>query len=86
MYVQNLGPGVAGPFSVDIYGACPGESLSQAPKEVAGLAPGADKFIRIAFSFSNTGACSLSATIDSSNQVAETNESNNEVSVSITSQ
>lgn len=86
MYVQNLGPGDAGPFTVDIYGSCPQETFSQAPKEVPGLAPGADKFIRIAFTFDNIGECSVGATIDSPNQVSETNEGNNEVGVSVTSE
>ncbi len=86
MYVQNLGPGDAGPFSVDFYGSCPNEAFSQAPHDVAGLAAGADRFIRLTFTFSNTGACSVGVTIDSDNVVGESNENNNEYSVNITSQ
>lgn len=86
MYVQNVGPGEAGPFTVAIYGSCPGESLSQAPREVPGLAPGAQKFISIKFTFSHVGECQLGAEIDDGHQVTESNEDNNTISVSITSE
>lgn len=86
MYVQNVGPGDVGPFSVDIFGSCAQEALSLAPVDVDGLAAGADKFIHISFSFTSTGACKVGATIDADNQVAESNEDNNEISVDITSQ
>lgn len=86
MYVQNVGPGAAGAFTVDIYGGCTQESLSFLPKDVAGLEPGAEKFISFKFTFSHTGACFMGATIDSPGQVSETNETNNEVRVDITSQ
>ena len=86
MYVQNIGPGNAGPFSVDIYGSCSQETFSQAPHDVAGLAAGADKFIRVTFTFDSIGDCNVGATIDSTNQVPESNENNNTVSVAVTSE
>ena len=86
MYVQNFGAGDAGPFSVAIYGGCPQEAVSFAPRDVPGLAAGATKFISIKFTFTNTGDCYLGVTVDSGNTVAETNESNNDYQASITSQ
>ncbi len=86
MYVKNVGPGASGPFTVDIYGSCPQETFSDAPHDSPGLAVGAEMFIRITFTFENTGACSVSADVDYDNQVPETNEDNNHVSVNITSQ
>ncbi len=86
MYVQNNGLGAAGPFTVDFYGSCAQEVFSDAPHAVDGLAPGAEKFIHLTFSFSSIGACKVAAEIDPDNQVAETNEDNNKVSVDITSQ
>ena len=86
MYVQNVGPGDAGRFAVDIYGSCPNEVFSDAPHTFDGLAAGDEAFIRITFTFSNTGACSVGTTIDSNNLVAESNENNNTYSVDITSQ
>ena len=86
MYVQNVGPGDAGAFSVDFYGSCSNEAFSDAPHDVAGLVAGADKFIRLTFTFDSIGDCSVGAEIDHDNQVTESNESNNTVSVSVTSQ
>lgn len=86
MYVQNVGPGQAGPFSVDIFGSCSNQVFSNAPVAVSGLPPGANKFIRITFTFTATGACSVSTEIDPGDQVSETNEANNDQRVAVTSQ
>jgi hypothetical protein len=85
MYVENLGPGVAGPFTVTIRASCAQEFYS-APVDVAGLAPGAEKFIKVTFTLNSTGDCHAGATIDDENQVIESDETNNEVSVAITVQ
>ena len=86
MYVQNVGSGDAGAFDVDIFGSCPGEVMSEAPKPVSGLAPGAEKFLSVKFTFQNTGDCTIGAELDSANVVAESNEDNNTVTQAITSQ
>jgi len=86
MYVENAGPGDAGAFSVDIHGSCAQEAYSAAAKDVPGLAAGVKVFISVKFTFQSIGPCKVGATIDSDNLVAETDESNNEVSVDVTSQ
>ena len=86
MYVQNVGPGAAGAFAVDFSGYCDNYTFSDAPHRVEGLAPGADAFIRLSFSFPLDTNCHVAVTIDHDNAVQESNESNNEVSVAVTVQ
>ena len=86
VYVQNVGQGDAGPFHVDFAGSCVGDSFRDPPREISGLTAGAEVYIHLTFTFAGTGTCEVSVEIDPANTLPETDETNNDVTVAITSQ
>lgn len=83
MYVQNVGNGPAGAFSIDFYGSCQSYTFSQAPHRFDGLAPGEFAYMRLVFSFPDDDLCGVGIEIDHDNAVVESNESNNTANVAV---